>query len=99
MALRFPFAHIGSRFAENRHRSGDVNRIDLGQVGTSHAKQLRAQVELWRIPFLFLAKSFPPLLFRQTGALAPVLLLLEILLQQLITLRDLRPRASQEPIG
>src|SRR6266478_5636007 len=68
-SLPFPIAHIGSRFAENRHRSGDVNRIDLGQVGTSHAKQLRAQVELWRIPFLFLAKSFPPLLFSQTGAL------------------------------
>jgi hypothetical protein len=61
----------------------------LGQVSPRHAKQLRAQVELWCIPFLFLAKSFPPLLFRQTGALAPVLLLLEILLQQLITLRDL----------
>jgi hypothetical protein len=43
--------------------------------------QLRAQVELWRIPFLFFAKSFLPLLFRQTGALAPVLLLLEILLR------------------
>src|SRR5467141_1917996 len=46
MVLRFPFAHIPSRFAENRHRGHHINPVDPGQVRTANAKQLRAQVEL-----------------------------------------------------
>ena len=42
MALGLPFAHIPSRFAEDRHRGHDVNPVDLTQIRTGHAKQLRA---------------------------------------------------------
>ena len=32
MVFRFPFAHIPSRLAENRHGGRNVNPVDLGQV-------------------------------------------------------------------
>jgi hypothetical protein len=51
--------------------------INLSQVRTGHAKQLGTQVELRRIPFLFLEPPLP-FLFRQTGTLAPILSLPEI---------------------
>jgi hypothetical protein len=51
MVLGLPFAHIPSCFAEDRRSGHDIDAIDLGQVRTGHSKQLRAQAELWRIPF------------------------------------------------
>ena len=56
-------------FAEARRRGHDIEAIDLGQVRTGHAKQVGAQPELRRIPFLLL-EPFLPLLLRQTSTLA-----------------------------
>src|SRR6201981_1222888 len=83
-----PFAHVPTRFAKDRHRGHDVDAVDPGQVCTGHAKQPFAQVELRLIRSLFLE---PPLalLFRQRGALAAILSLLEILRELAITLCDL----------
>ncbi len=66
----------------------DIDAINLSQVRTGHAKQLGTQVELRRIPFLFL-EPLLPFLFRQTGTLAPILSLLEILLKPPIALGHL----------
>src|SRR6202790_642170 len=88
MVLGLPFAHIPSRFAEDRRRGHDIDAVDLGQVRTGHAKQIRAQAELRRIPFLLL-EPFLPLLLWQTGPLAPILSLLEILLEPPIALGHL----------
>jgi hypothetical protein len=76
MVLGFPFADIPSHFAENRCRGHDVDAVDPGQVRTGHPKQLRAPVELRRIPFLLLQPPLP-LLFWQRGTLAPILSLLK----------------------
>ena len=38
MVFRLPLAHIPSCFTENRHSRGDVDPVDLGQVGPGHAK-------------------------------------------------------------
>ena len=54
--------------------------VNLGQVRTGHLEQVRAQAEQRRIPLLFL-EPFLPLLLWQTGALTPILSLLEILLE------------------
>src|ERR1700730_1831113 len=88
MVLGFPFAYIPAHFAEDRRRGHDIDAIDLGQVHPGHAKQLRAQVELRRIPFLLLQPPLP-LLFWQRGTLAPVLSLLKILLKAPIAVRHL----------
>ncbi len=77
MVLGLPFAHIPSGFAKDRRRGHDIDAVDLGQVRTGHAKQVRAQAELRRIPFLLL-EPFLPLLLRQTSTLAAILSLLEI---------------------
>jgi hypothetical protein len=90
MILGLPFAHIPSHFAEDRRRGHDIDAVDLGQVRTGHAKQLSTQVELRRIPFLLLEPPFP-LLFRQRNTLAPVLSLLQILLELPIALDHLLP--------
>jgi hypothetical protein len=89
MMFCLPLAHIPSCFTENGYGRGDVNPVDLGEIGSSHAKEFCAQVELWRIPLLFLPEPFLPLFFRQTGSLASVLLLPKILLQPLIALGHL----------
>src|SRR5271169_3413256 len=78
MVLGLPFAHIPSRFAEDHHRSHDIDAIDAGQVRTGHAKQPGTQVEPRLIAFLLL-EPFLALLFRQSGPCAPVFPLLEIL--------------------
>ncbi len=72
MILGLPFAHIPSRFAEDRRRGHDIDAVNLGQVRTGHPKQVRAQAEQRRIPFLLL-EPFLPLLLWQTGALTPIL--------------------------
>src|SRR5215472_17172196 len=89
MVLSLPFGHIPTRFAEDRHRRHDINPVDLAQIRTGHAKQLRTQVESWDIPLLFLSASLFPLLFRQGGTLASVLSLLEIVIESLIALDHL----------
>ncbi len=38
MVFRLPFAHIPSCFTENRHRRGNVNPVDLAQVGAGQSK-------------------------------------------------------------
>jgi hypothetical protein len=83
MGLVRPFAHIQSRFAENGRCRQHINAINLGQIRTVHAKQLRTQFELRHVPFLLFEPRLP-LLFRQGGTLAAVLLLLEILLELLV---------------
>src|SRR2546425_806556 len=70
MVFCLPLAHIPSCFTENGHGRGDVNPVDLGEIGSSHAKEFCAQVELWRIPLLFLPEPFLPLFFRQTGSVS-----------------------------
>src|SRR6266702_3758588 len=60
MVFCLPLAHIPSCFTENGHGRGDVNPVDLGEIGSSHAKEFCAQVELWRIPLLFLLGSPSP---------------------------------------
>lgn len=89
MVFRFPFAHIPSRLAENRRRGHNVDPVNLRQIRTGRAKQLCTQVELRRIPLLFLPKPLLPFLFRQIRPCAPVFPLLEVLLQPLIALRHL----------
>ena len=42
MVFRFPFAHIPSRLAENRRRGHNVDPVNLRQIRTGRAKQLRA---------------------------------------------------------
>jgi hypothetical protein len=59
------------------------------QIRTGHAKQLCAKVEPWCNPFLFLSEPLLPLFFRQTGTLASVLSLLQILLEPPIALGHL----------
>jgi len=61
----------------------------LGQVAAGHAKQLGAQVELGRIPTLFLLEPFLPLLFRQANTLGSILSLPEIWLQPPIAIGNL----------
>ena len=84
MVHGLPFAHIPPRFAADRRRGHDIDAVNLGQVRTGHAKQVRAQAELWRIPLLLL-EPILPLLRWQTGTLTPVLSLMEILLKPPIT--------------
>jgi hypothetical protein len=84
MVLGFPFAHIPSHFANDGGPGHDIDAIDLGQVGTDHAKQVSAQAELRFIAVLL--ESCLALFVRQAGALAPVSSPLEILLQLLIAL-------------
>jgi len=69
-----------SRFAEDGGRRYDIDAVDLGEVRTSDAKQLGTQGERWFIPFPPHQSSFPHLL-GQTRPLAPILSLLEILLE------------------
>jgi hypothetical protein len=82
------FAHIPSGFAEDGYRSHDIDAIDPGQVRTGHAKQPGTQLEPRLIAILLLATSLPLFLW-QTGTLAPILSLLEILLEPLIALGHL----------
>jgi len=70
MVHRLPPAHVPSYVADDGHRRHDIDAIELGQVGTGHAKQLFPQVKLW-IAFLFLAPSLAGL-FRQSGPLGPI---------------------------
>src|SRR5260370_35693040 len=77
MVFSLPFAHIPSHFADDGGRGHDIDAVDLGQVSTGHAKQVRTQFELRFIAVLLL-ESCPPLLFWQSGALAPVLWPLEL---------------------
>ena len=77
MVLGLPLAHVPSYFADHRHRRHDIDAIDLGQVGTGHAKQLFPQVKLW-MAFLLLAPCFSGL-FWQSGPLGPILSLREVL--------------------
>src|SRR5262249_1411863 len=88
MVLGLPFAHIRSRFANDRRRGHDIDAVDLGQVRASQAKQLLAQVELRLIALLLLEPALP-LLFWQLGTLAAILRLLEILLELPIALGHL----------
>ena len=60
-------------------------QVNLGEVRTGDAKQLGAQGEPWLIPFLPHKSSLPHLL-GQTSPLAPILPLLEILLELAIAL-------------
>ena len=85
MVLVFPFAHIPSRFAEDGRCGYDIDAVNLGEVRTGDAKQLGAQGEPWLIPFLPHKSSLPRLL-GQTSPLAPILPLLEILLELAIAL-------------
>src|SRR5215469_18122563 len=80
MVLGRPLAHIPSRFTDDGHGRGDIDAVDPSQVGTRHAKQRFAQVELRLIGPLFLEPSLPPL-FRQRGTLAAILSVLQILRQ------------------
>src|SRR5258708_35210844 len=88
VVLGLPFANIPSRFVEDRRRRHEIDAVNLGQVGTVHANQVRTQAELRRIPFLLL-EPFLPLLLWQTGPLTPILSLLEILLEPPIALGHL----------
>jgi hypothetical protein len=85
VVLVFPFAHIPSRFAEDGRRGYDIHAVNLGEVRPGDAKQLGAQGECWLIPFLPQKSSLPHLL-GQTSPLAPILPLLEILLELAIAL-------------
>src|SRR6516225_4098823 len=72
VVLGLPFVHVISSFADDRRRGHDIDGVDSGQVRTAHAKQPFAQVELRRIPLLFLEASLA-LLFRQRGTMAAIL--------------------------
>src|SRR5260370_20400863 len=88
MVFSLPFAHIPSHFADDGGRGHDIDAVDLGQVRTGHAKQVRTQSELRFIAVLLL-ESCLPLLLWQAGALAAVLSPLEILFKLSIALRHL----------
>ncbi len=90
MVFSLPFAHIPSHFADDGGRGHDIDAVDLGQVSTGHAKQVRTQFELRFIAVLLL-ESCPPLLFWQAGALAPVLSPLEISFKLSIAFGHLLP--------
>src|SRR5439155_15719721 len=73
----------------DRQRCYDANHVDLTQSRTGHTKHIRALVESRCISFLFLSEPLFPLFFGQSGTLAPVLSLVEILRKPPIALGHL----------
>jgi len=88
MVFCFPFAHIPSRFTDDRCRSHNIDAVDLGQVRTGHAKQPFTQIELRLISF-FLLEPLRPFLFWQRSTLASIFRLLKIMVELTITLGHL----------